>query len=130
MTALTGNTGMRVRSRGNFNQNGPGDACTNMGSGETEDYVINILPAPDCANPTNITATSGVDSIMTTWSWAQTLLPVKLGLFHWVQCRRCAIQLPCWRPRRTAAIRWRSGTSGTGEFFASIFMNGGFKCKY
>jgi hypothetical protein len=76
MTALTGNTGMRVRSRGNFNQNGPGDACTNMGSGETEDYVINILPAPDCANPTNITATSGVDSIMTNWNWAQTLLPI------------------------------------------------------
>jgi hypothetical protein len=47
-----------------------------MGSGETEDYVINILPAPDCANPTNITATSGVDSIMTTWNWAQTLLPI------------------------------------------------------
>ena len=76
MTALTGNTGMRVRSRGNFNQNGPGDACTTMGSGETEDYVINILPAPDCANPTNIVATSGVDSIITNWNWAQTLLPV------------------------------------------------------
>ena len=76
MTALTGNTGMRVRSRGNFNQNGPGDACTNMGSGETEDYVINILPAPDCANPTNIVATSGADSIMTSWNWAQTLLPI------------------------------------------------------
>jgi hypothetical protein len=76
MTALTGNTGMRVRSRGNFNQNGAGDACTNMGSGETEDYVINILPAPDCANPTNLVATSTQDSIMTTWGWSQTLLPV------------------------------------------------------
>jgi hypothetical protein len=67
---------MRVRSRGAFNQNGAGDACTNMGSGETEDYVINILPAPDCANPTNITATSSVDSIITNWNWAQTLLPI------------------------------------------------------
>ena len=76
MTAMTGNTGMRVRSRGALNQNGAGDACTNMGSGETEDYVINILPAPDCANPTNITATSGVDSILTNWNWTQTLLPV------------------------------------------------------
>ena len=76
MTALTGNTGMRVRSRGNFNINGPGDACTNMGSGETEDYVINILPAPDCANPTGITATSGVDSIMSSWNWSQTVLPL------------------------------------------------------
>jgi hypothetical protein len=76
MTAMTGNTGMRVRSRGAFNINGPGDACTNMGSGETEDYVINILPAPDCANPTGITATSAVDSIMTNWNWAQTVLPL------------------------------------------------------
>lgn len=76
MTAMTGNTGMRVRSRGNFNTNGPGDACTNMGSGETEDYVINILPAPDCANPTGITAASAVDSIMTNWNWSQTVLPL------------------------------------------------------
>jgi hypothetical protein len=76
MTALTGNTGMRVRSRGNFNQNGAGDACTNMGSGETEDYIINILPAPNCANPTNIVANTEIDSILTTWSWNQTLLPV------------------------------------------------------
>ena len=76
MTALTGNTGMRVRSRGNFNQNGAGDACTNMGSGETEDYVINILPAPDCANPTGITATSAEDSLMSSWNWSQTVLPL------------------------------------------------------
>ena len=76
MTALTGNTGMRIRSRGAGNINGAGDACTNMGSGETEDYIINILPAPDCANPTNIVATTAEDSILTTWSWNQTLLPV------------------------------------------------------
>lgn len=76
MTALTGNTGMRVRSRGNFNQNGAGDPCTVMGSGETEDYIINILPAPACANPTGITATSGVDSIMSNWNWSQTVLPL------------------------------------------------------
>jgi len=76
MTALTGNTGMRIRSRGNFTQNGAGDACTNMGSGETEDYVINILAAPNCANPTNIVANTEIDSILTTWTWNQTLLPV------------------------------------------------------
>jgi hypothetical protein len=76
MTAQNGNTGMRVRSRGAGNQNGPNDACLNMGSGETEDYVINILPAPNCANPTGIVATSAVDSIFTTWNWSQTLLPV------------------------------------------------------
>lgn len=76
MTALTGNTGMRVRSRGNFNQNGAGDPCTFMGSGETEDYIINILPAPACANPTGITASSAVDSLMSSWNWSQTVLPL------------------------------------------------------
>ena len=75
ITALTGNTGMRIRSRGEFFQNGAGDACTNMGSGETEDYVINILPAPNCANPTNIVVNTEIDSILTTWSWNQTILP-------------------------------------------------------
>jgi GEVED domain/Secretion system C-terminal sorting domain len=85
MTAMTGNTGMRVRSRGALNQNGAGDACTNMGSGETEDYVINILPAPDCANPTNLIATSAVDSILTTWNWSQTLLPVTGFNYHLVE---------------------------------------------
>jgi len=75
ITALTGNTGMRIRSRGAGNINGAGDACTNMGSGETEDYVINILPAPNCANPTNIVVNAEIDSILTTWSWNQTILP-------------------------------------------------------
>ena len=38
-----GLTKMRVRSRLNGNTNGSGDACLNMGSGETEDYTINIM---------------------------------------------------------------------------------------
>jgi hypothetical protein len=75
MTALTGNTGMRIRSRGAGNINGAGDACTNMGSGETEDYIINILPAPICANPTNIVVNTEIDSIITNWTWNQTILP-------------------------------------------------------
>ncbi len=75
MTALTGNTGMRIRSRGAGNINGAGDACTNMGSGETEDYIINILPAPICANPTNIVVNTEMDSIITNWTWNQTILP-------------------------------------------------------
>lgn len=45
LTSLPGQTRMRVRSRLPGNQNGSGAACIAMGSGETEDYVINILPA-------------------------------------------------------------------------------------
>lgn len=44
--------------------------------GETEDYFVNILAAPDCANPSNIAATGAVDSVITSWSWAQTVLPI------------------------------------------------------
>lgn len=45
LTSLPGQTRMRVRSRLPGNQNGSGAACIAMGSGETEDYIINILPA-------------------------------------------------------------------------------------
>jgi hypothetical protein len=44
---------MRVRSRATGNTNGAGDPCTAFGSGETEDYVINIGPLPTCPQPTN-----------------------------------------------------------------------------
>jgi hypothetical protein len=45
-TASSGLTTMRVRTRGNGNVNGAGNACLAMGSGETEEYAINILSAP------------------------------------------------------------------------------------
>jgi hypothetical protein len=53
VTAIQGQTGMRVRSRAVGNTNGAIDACTAFGSGETEDYVINIGPLPTCPQPTN-----------------------------------------------------------------------------
>ncbi len=40
--AKTGLTTMRIRSRGVGNANDSTDACTNFGSGETEDYFIGI----------------------------------------------------------------------------------------
>jgi len=40
---VAGLTKMRVRSRGGGNSNGSGDACTSLGSGETEDYAINLI---------------------------------------------------------------------------------------
>lgn len=48
-TSTIGQTAMRIRSRFSNNVNGSTDACTSMGSGETEDYVITILPEPPCA---------------------------------------------------------------------------------
>jgi hypothetical protein len=43
INATAGLTKMRVRSRGSSNFNGSTDACTSFGSGETEDYTINVL---------------------------------------------------------------------------------------
>ncbi|KAA9327195.1 T9SS type A sorting domain-containing protein [Hymenobacter busanensis] len=62
--ATTGLTRMRIRSRSAGNPNAATDACTSMGSGETEDYVVNIAPAAPCtAPPTAGTATASVTSI-------------------------------------------------------------------
>ena len=42
-SASSGTTRMRIRTRGTGNTNGPTDACSNFGSGETEDYMVNII---------------------------------------------------------------------------------------
>ena len=51
--ALTGETGMRIRSVAIGNPNDSTDACTTFGSGETEDFRITIqVPGPTpCVNP-------------------------------------------------------------------------------
>lgn len=52
-SAVPGPTGMRIRSRGNGNTNGPGDACTDFFSGESEDYEITILDSITVLNNIN-----------------------------------------------------------------------------
>ncbi len=46
--ALLGKTAMRIRLRASGNANASGDACTQFGSGETEDYVINVVAGTAC----------------------------------------------------------------------------------
>jgi hypothetical protein len=60
-TALSGMTILRVRSRTSGNPNASTDACSTFASGETEDYWINIVPAPNVA-PTVCSAFSSVNS--------------------------------------------------------------------
>jgi hypothetical protein len=60
--AVLGQTAMRVRSRFAGNPNGPTNACGSFGSGESEDYLIDVLPAPACLPPSalvvsNVSAT-------------------------------------------------------------------------
>lgn len=59
VTALTGVTGMRIRSRAVNNTNDANSACSNFGSGETEDYHITINASSACTGtPTAGTATA------------------------------------------------------------------------
>ncbi len=50
VTAMTGITGMRVRAKFNSPAITGFDACTAFGTSETEDYLLNILPASSCTN--------------------------------------------------------------------------------
>lgn len=58
-SATYGTTGMRIRSRGAGNVNGAGDACTSMGSGETEDYTVTIVAPTACTGTPTAGAASG-----------------------------------------------------------------------
>lgn len=49
--ALTGPTGMRIRSRAVAGTTNSNEACATFGSGETEDYVVNIVLPPTCTSP-------------------------------------------------------------------------------
>ena len=53
INAQMGLTKMRIRTRGVNNPNGANDACVSMGSGENEEYLINIQGAP--VNPYSYT---------------------------------------------------------------------------
>ena len=63
MSAMTGQTGMRVRSRATAGTMDSTSACATFGSGETEDYIINITAALPCTSPP--TAGTTVASVTT-----------------------------------------------------------------
>lgn len=62
LTTTIGQTMMRVRARLTGNLNGATDACLSMGSGETEDYAINITAAAACSGTP--TASNTVSSVV------------------------------------------------------------------
>jgi len=60
--SILGPTGMRIRSRSST-PNGAPDACTNFASGETEDYIITLIPNVACTgtpNPGTLVAPAAV----------------------------------------------------------------------
>ncbi len=61
LTASMGYTGMRVRNNWGSSYGAAG-ACSGSGGYETEDYVVNILPAPSCIPPSSLSATNPTSS--------------------------------------------------------------------
>lgn len=51
ISAMSGNTGMRVRTRLTGNENDSTSACLGMGSGETHDYIITLVDPGPCTDP-------------------------------------------------------------------------------
>jgi hypothetical protein len=88
LTANLGQTKMRIRTRAT---NGALDstlACATFGSGETEDYIINILAAPNCISPPNAgVAVASQDSICAGNTVVYSLNGIVIGLgqtYQWI----------------------------------------------
>ena len=65
---ITGLHRMRIRAVF-FNFDVVNDPCGSYDEGETEDYMVNILPTPSCLPPTGITATDDVNLTSADISW-------------------------------------------------------------
>ncbi|MCU0421268.1 MAG: T9SS type A sorting domain-containing protein [Bacteroidia bacterium] len=69
-TAVSGQVGMRIRSRASGNTNGATSACINFGSGEAEDYVVTlgtIAAAPTIQASAVTTPTVNPNSVIVNW---------------------------------------------------------------
>jgi hypothetical protein len=120
ITAPVGNTGMRIRSRGNGNVNGAGDACTVFGSGETEDYVVTILSTVGCSGtPTAGTAVSGTNPVCPS-------VPFNLTLNGATNASGMTYQ---WQSAASASGPWTNITGATGTVYqASQLVNTWYQC--
>jgi hypothetical protein len=84
--ALTGLTGMRIRSRAANGTNDSTTSCTTFGTGETEDYLITINAAQNCISPpTPGIASVNNDTICPTNSVVLTLSGFTSGLGTGIQ---------------------------------------------
>jgi len=133
VNASMGLTKMRVRSRGAGNINGATDACTAMGSGETEDYSINIASANAASfawkengatigttNPLSYTGTVGTHYVSFTAASAQGCLissqPATVNVLALPSAPTAANSAHCGTKIPTATVTKTSGVNGTGTF--------------
>jgi hypothetical protein len=84
--APTGNTGMRIRSRSSGHTNNATSACLQFGGGETEEYIISIIPAQPCSGTPNPGTASGPSAscVNTSFNLKTTGYTVGSGVtFQW-----------------------------------------------
>jgi hypothetical protein len=127
LTAQMGLTKMRIRTRGNGNVNGSGDACTFMGSGETEDYLVNIQSQPAVPysytwNSTPVvntmvgtTVVTNITSAPTTQTWTVTATEAATGCVNTMTTAPVTIQ-----PALLAPVATNSTHCGTQVPTASV----------
>lgn len=133
LNASMGLTKMRVRSRGAGNINGATDACTAMGSGETEDYSINIASASASSfawkengatigttNPFTYTGAVGTHNVTFTAASAQgcliNSLPATINVLALPSAPTAANSAHCGTKIPTATVTKTSGANGNGTF--------------
>ena len=126
-TAQMGLTKMRIRSRLSANANGAGDACTSMGSGETEDYLINIQSQPAVPysytwNSTPVvntmvgtTVVTNTTSAPTTQTWTVTAVEAATGCVNSMTTAPVTIQ-----PAFLAPVATNSAHCGVQVATASV----------
>jgi hypothetical protein len=126
-TAQMGLTKMRIRSRLSANANGAGDACTSMGSGETEDYLINIQSQPAVPysytwNSTPVvntmvgtTVVTNTTSAPTTQTWTITAVEAATGCVNTMTTAPVTIQ-----PAFLAPVATNSAHCGLQVATASV----------
>lgn len=101
VTALTGNTLMRIRG-GNDSQLGNTPCGTSSsGYGETEDYIINIIPATPCSGtpvagtiPSNVTICRGTSTTLAATGYTTGVTGIS---FQWEQSSDNGVTDP-WAP--------------------------------
>jgi hypothetical protein len=127
LTAQVGLTKMRIRSRLSGNTNGSGDACTSLGSGETEDYLVNIQSQPAIPysytwNSTPVvntmlgtTVVTNITSAPTTQTWTITATEAATGCVNTLTTAPVTIQ-----PAFLAPVATNSTHCGTQVPTASV----------
>lgn len=127
LTAQMGLTKMRIRTRLSGNPNGAGDACTSLGSGETEDYLVNIQSQPAVPysytwNSTPVvntmvgtTVVSNITSAPTTQTWTVTATEAATGCVNTMTTAPVTIQ-----PAFLAPVATNSAHCGLQVATASV----------